>query len=533
MTDLSKACLRLPGCTSAQENRDTVFCQMRRAMDMIHYTVKEGILDSSSQSSQSSAAGETCVSTVPSQEDWDAYKTLSAAMRRFEEGLEMTRLTMLGPTYREKLTADLEVITERVQDFTDSAYTSHEHRESILLLCDRVKLELNQLLRIGLSMEKLGEGAGSGENEELDEALKSMTKVLGELRLQLQVSALEQAAELMEDRGEEREIQGSLKNAALSADIHRIKDKSLRFHEHMEHVQEICKLMRHIAPTDALQITARYAEINIQVYGPQVVVAANTLCLHPNSKIAKENLEVFMEMWNGLVNDARTLAKDVARAAKEKPPEKQVYMSLPRRGKHGTTQKPLKPAKLDSEEQAKIAKTGLEMKMITSEMDAETEKWMENASAEENNDIVKRAKNMSSMAFSMYQFTRGEGTLKTTQDLFTQAEYFAEEANRLYKVVRQFSYQVPQGVHKKELLEFLDKVPTYVQQLQFTVKSSTVGKAATFTKVDHVIQETKNLMNVISKVVTTCFVCATKVGHAQSHPGHANLFSKIPFQDQL
>jgi hypothetical protein len=26
--------------------------------------------------------------------------------------------------------------------------------------------------------------------------------------------------------------------------------------------------------------------------------------------------------------------------------------------------------------------------------------------------------------------------------LFTQAEYFAEEANRLYKVVRQFSYQV-------------------------------------------------------------------------------------------
>ena len=45
-------------------------------------------------------------------------------------------------------------------------------------------------------------------------------------------------------------------------------------------------------------------------------------------------------------------------------------------------------------------------------------------------------------AFSMYQFTRGEGALKTTQDLFTQAEYFAEEANRLYKVVRQFSYQV-------------------------------------------------------------------------------------------
>ena len=85
------------------------------------------------------------------------------------------------------------------------------------------------------------------------------------------------------------------------------------------------------------------------------------------------------------------------------------------------------------------------MKMCSSEMDAETEKWQEGAGGaalDHNNDIVKRAKNMSSMAFSMYQFTRGEGALKTTQDLFTQAEYFAEEANRLYKVVRLFSYQV-------------------------------------------------------------------------------------------
>lgn len=58
------------------------------------------------------------------------------------------------------------------------------------------------------------------------------------------------------------------------------------------------------------------------------------------------------------------------------------------------------------------------------------------------NDIIKRAKNLSAMAFLMYQFTKGNGSLKTTQDLFTQAEYFAEEANRLYKILRQFSYMV-------------------------------------------------------------------------------------------
>ena len=64
------------------------------------------------------------------------------------------------------------------------------------------------------------------------------------------------------------------------------------------------------------------------------------------------------------------------------------------------------------QEQAKIAKLGLEMKLITSEMDAETEKW-----EEPDNDIVKRAKNMSSMAF-------------------------AEEGKKLYKTVREFAEKV-------------------------------------------------------------------------------------------
>ena len=86
------------------------------------------------------------------------------------------------------------------------------------------------------------------------------------------------------------------------------------------------------------------------------------------------------------------------------------------------------------QEQAKIAKLGLEMKLITSEIDAEAEKW-----EEPDNEIVRRSKNMSSMAFSMYLFTRGEGPLKTTQDLFTQAEYFAEEGTKLFKTVKDFT----------------------------------------------------------------------------------------------
>lgn len=78
------------------------------------------------------------------------------------------------------------------------------------------------------------------------------------------------------------------------------------------------------------------------------------------------------------------------------------------------------------------------------------------------------------------------------------------------------------------MLEHLDRVPTFVQRLQFTVKDHTVGKAATFTKVDNVIQETKNLMNVISKVVTTCFECATKVRNSLQ-TNHFMYIMYIPF----
>ncbi|XP_050460236.1 alpha-catulin isoform X5 [Cataglyphis hispanica] len=499
----SKTCLRHPECPSAKENRDTVFCQMRRAMDLIHYVVKDGVLECSESQSYSN-------SQSPQQEDWDS-STVCSALKHFERLVETTRMTLLGPGCRETLTSALETVVERTQDFTDSAYTSHEHRENILLLCDRAKLELNTLLRIGNSMNYEGGGSPSSE---MEQAVMGVLRATRDLRQQLSATTMEQAGDLGQVTKAGQELVSTIRNLALANDIERLQESSDRFHEYIEHILEVCKLLRHVALSESLQVSAKFTEINLRIYGPQVVTAAHTLARHPTSKIAKENLEVFADMWQWLMTDVTTVAKDVLELSQCRP-EKQVYMSLPRPGKHGTTSKPLKPVRLDSEEQAKIAKAGLEMKLITSEMDAETEKWQESGSAlEENNDIVKRAKNMSSMAFSMYQFTRGEGALKTTQDLFTQAEYFAEEANRLYKVVRQFSYQVPGGPHKKELLENLDRVPTYVQQLQFTVKNPTVGKAATFTKVDNVIQETKNLMNVISKVVTTCFVCATKVALA-------------------
>lgn len=45
----------------------------------------------------------------------------------------------------ETLSNALDAVLERTQDFTDSAYTSHEHRQAILDSSERLKNELDHL----------------------------------------------------------------------------------------------------------------------------------------------------------------------------------------------------------------------------------------------------------------------------------------------------------------------------------------------------------------------------------------------------
>ncbi|XP_055928368.1 alpha-catulin-like isoform X2 [Argiope bruennichi] len=469
----SKVCFRHPECASSRENRDAVFQQMRQAMELINFVAKDGMISDPTANIptvQSNRSPHNVMSIMLCTEELEQSNSLYNAIKHFEDIVEITRMTLVGPPYRERLKNALDAIIERTQDFTDSAYTSHAHREKILLLCDRARLELNQLFRIGVTLDQ---SECTSPTEDLEAAILQVLRATKDLK------------------------------------------------------QEACKLLQHIASTECTQVTTKNTESSLKVFAAQVLNSCRTVAVHPMCEISKENLEVFLEMWNLLCQDVISIYKEISELCRRDIQYKTVYMSLPRPGKHGTTSKQLKPVKLDVEEQAKIAKLGLEMKLLTSEIDAETERW---SSTE--NDLCKRARSMSQMAFSMYQFTRGEGDLKTTQDLFTQAEFFAEEANKLYKLVRQFSYLVPGGQHKNELLEYLDKVPTFVQQLQFTVKNPTVGKAATFTKVDNVIQETKNLMNVISKVVTTCLFCATKY-NIDFHSLTSQTQTASPYQNDL
>ena len=127
--------------------------------------------------------------------------------------------------------------------------------------------------------------------EELETAIRTLLQCTQELRLQLQQTALEQTAELIESSKEDVDLVSHLRAAAVSLDGDRFEECSERFQEHIDHVQEVCKLLRHVAPAEALLVAAKYAEITVRIYGPQMLTATHTLSLYPTSKIAKENFE--------------------------------------------------------------------------------------------------------------------------------------------------------------------------------------------------------------------------------------------------
>lgn len=78
--------------------------------------------------------------------------TAYGAIQQLDDSVEMTRLTLAPSACRERMTSALDAAIERTQDFTDSAYTSHEHRENILLLWDRVRSGLSHVIRAGINL---------------------------------------------------------------------------------------------------------------------------------------------------------------------------------------------------------------------------------------------------------------------------------------------------------------------------------------------------------------------------------------------
>ncbi|XP_036422306.1 alpha-catulin isoform X2 [Colossoma macropomum] len=468
----SKTCLRHPDCESARINKDAVFQRMRLALDQVIEIVTDARTSGESKA-------------LP--------MSIYAGIKDFKGKVEGLRDSLYCVPC-EAVAAQLEALVEQTEDFTDSAYTSHEQRESILQLCLITRQETQQLISTWSREQSV---KAKEVTEEVELAILKTCQSVSELRRELHKVAVGRASELLKLHCDHLVLQ-ALKAGGGEGNLEAVAEYGRTLTEQREQLVETCRLLCHISGTEPLEITCIHAEETFHVIGPQIISAAQTLALHPNSKIAKENLDVFCEAWESQLSDMAILLKEINDVFEGRRGDKRTYLSLPRPGKHSANLKTVKAAKLDAEEQTTIAKLGLELRLLTSDVDSELERW-----EEQEHEVVRQCQSMSSMAYSMYLFTRGEGLLKTTLDLFHQAEVLSEQGLQLCSFLQSFSTQLVDE-EKMLVLSEMEKLAASCQQLQVCAKTPVQGKSATFQKVDTSIQNTKGIMTVLVSLLPLC-----------------------------
>jgi len=69
--------------------------------------------------------------------------------------VEVVRVTLVGTNTESRLVTALESLLETTQDFTDSAYTTHDHRQQVLMICEQLRHQLGVVVRTGASLVRL------------------------------------------------------------------------------------------------------------------------------------------------------------------------------------------------------------------------------------------------------------------------------------------------------------------------------------------------------------------------------------------
>uniref|UniRef100_A0A671FMJ4 Alpha-catulin n=1 Tax=Rhinolophus ferrumequinum TaxID=59479 RepID=A0A671FMJ4_RHIFE len=454
----SKTCLRHPSCESAHKNKEGVFDRMKVALDKVIEIVTD-----------CKPTVETDISSI----------TIFTGIKEFKMNIETLRENLCFES-KENLSATLEAILERTEDFTDSAYTSHEHRERILELSTHARMELQQLISVWSQAQNK---KTKSVTEELELSILKISYSLNELKKELHSTATQLAADLLKYHADHVVLK-ALKLTGVEGKLEGLAEYACKLSEQKEQLVETCRLLRHVSGTEPLEITCIHAEETFQVTGQQIISAAETLTLHPSSKIAKENLDVFCEAWESQISDMSTLLKEINDVFEGRRGEKYGYLSLPKPMKNNANLKSLKPDKPDAEEKARIAKLGLKLGLLTSDANCEIDKW-EN----QENEIVRYGRKMSGVAYSLYLFTRGEGPLKTSQDIINQLELKDDD--------------------KLMLLLEINKLIPLCHQLQTITKAPLQNQV--FLKVDKCITKTRSMMAILVQLLSLCFKLQKKL----------------------
>ena len=387
----SKVCMIHYNCVIARENRNTVFCQIRRGMDHIHFIIKDAILESEWHSSKQHYSyynndergtihatiqhftylmqccryktkhsdpylNDKFSHNIYSKRSIEKRWPIDNKSKKLYEGAGLPEGERLlnecygldqysssssnSPKYKtfnpdcvcgdliENILISFDRILENIHDFTDSPYTSHEMRENILIYCDHCTRELNKYLRNIVGKQGDQQQLQYAKDHFQDEYIDTVLATVKTLSEQLINSAVEQSREMFKALKLSTDLVNNLNVVISQQNLPHFTQQVNEFHEHCDHILEVCKLLRHIAVQDALKEQASHVSINLRIYGPQVILAAKILTKFPLSNVASENFDAFVEMWTWLVSEVTLVSKKILESTVDINDHDLKYLSL-------------------------------------------------------------------------------------------------------------------------------------------------------------------------------------------------------------
>ncbi|XP_037946767.1 catenin alpha [Teleopsis dalmanni] len=266
----SKVYVRHPELDLAKVNRDFVLKQVCDAVNTIS-DVAQG--KSSQPVDMYSGAGE-----------------LATALDDFDEGIIMDPMAYSEKRSRQLLEERLESIISAAALMADADCTRDERRERIVAECNAVRQALQDLLSEYMS------NMGQKENSPgLERAIDQMCRKTRDLRRQLRKAVVDHVSDSF------LEITTpllELYEAAKTGNEKKVREKAEIFTKHAEKLVEVANLVCSMSNNEDGVKMVRYAAAQIESLCPQVINAALILTDRPNSKVARENLEAYIQAWD-------------------------------------------------------------------------------------------------------------------------------------------------------------------------------------------------------------------------------------------
>ncbi|PAA91286.1 hypothetical protein BOX15_Mlig012233g1, partial [Macrostomum lignano] len=276
----SKVYIRHPDLGSAVENRDFAFQQVADAINII------------------SGATQATGSSEPL--EYEGPGELAAALEEFEKKVLIDPHEYVESRVRPFLEERLEHIISGAALLADSPCTRPDRRDRIVGQCQSVRQALQDLL------SELGRSAGRPDRSQaLNESVRSLLNGTDRLRHELRQAVVDHVSDNY--LGVEGPLDMIL-NAAREGKEAQVEALAILFHEHVTKLTEVGQLACSMSSEDSVKLV-RKAAGQVDLISAEVLNAARSLSLRPQSRVAQENLEVFVGAWRDAI-DLLTLAVD-------------------------------------------------------------------------------------------------------------------------------------------------------------------------------------------------------------------------------